>query len=347
VTAARTHESLLVASWNVCRDGDGRRDLLADLRPNLLCAQEVTAEAHRELLAATVDGQPLFDWGALSLELGPDFSGTSHSEQLGVGIYGYQVSKPLAMGIDPANPRPEKFVWARIQMPDAPDPLTVVSYHAAPGFPKPLSSLAAANWLAGKTGPVVVGMDTNSPCVDALNHDESQYYWLEHPHQNHEAALIGSRSQRIHGLEDVLRRYQDVAGLIHGDRAAVHNWVDEPRSEGGPLAPSYNRNTGQGKPVLSRYDSVWVSAEVELAINSSSVPVQYMWEGGTQVGRTHRYRPPGGSDHALVLAQVRPCYRGSPATLVAGRRTHLGRDERTRLSRCSRSVLEIGDGSLF
>jgi hypothetical protein len=150
-----------VATWNLARSGGtDRTDLLAAEGVELLCAQEVTARAHEEVLSSG-----LFDWGLLSLHHLGGARPANLREGLGVGVYGRSPMRVRASGILPAAARPEKMLFVEVELEGWGHPVAVVSCHAAPGHGKPVNTLQVAHWLELRTGPIIVGLDANSPKI--------------------------------------------------------------------------------------------------------------------------------------------------------------------------------------
>ena len=149
---------LRVATWNVNRSGGAdRQTLLAEHRPHLLCAQEVTWQAFDDLLASGT-----FDWAAFSLDHHPRPRGGGRSERLGVAVFGTAEIRLRASGILPWIARPEKLVHVLVDVAGWGTPITVASYHASPGEGKPECTLQVAHWLELTFGPAILGLDANT-----------------------------------------------------------------------------------------------------------------------------------------------------------------------------------------
>lgn len=271
---------LRVATWNLERRGTpDRRDLMESERLDLLLAQEVTASAYEAVAASG-----LFAWSAVSLHFEPRLVRNSRSERLGVAVFGGSNIQLRLSGILPWLERPEKLVHAAVKIPGWREPVTLASYHASPGDGKPECSLQVAHWLELQFGPAILGLDANSPDVDHPDHAQSVFHWQQEPFAHCEPALIGPASARRHRLEDALRRW---FGEHPDDLASI-----AAHSPSGPLACTYDRGAaGRFKP--SRFDSIWVSPEFQVDT------VQHLWDDVAGV-------PLGGSDHAMVVTELRP-----------------------------------------
>lgn len=270
--------ALRVATWNIARSGGpDRAAVIAAQRLDLLCAQEVTANAHVQLLAS---GE--FDWGLLSLDHRPRLSGSGGAERLGVAVYGRAGLRVRSSGVLDHLPRPEKFLFVDVEAEGWRHPVTVASYHAAPGPGKPESTLGVAHWLELQFGPAILGVDANSPSVDHPDHERSIYCWGQAPYTLMEPALIGPPSAVRHRLRDALR----LRLAAHPDEAA-------PLSDIGPLAITHDRDKRRAGHAPSRFDSLWVSPE--LAVGA----VEHLWDHDAGC-------PLGGSDHAMVVTTLSP-----------------------------------------
>lgn len=275
--------SIRAATWNLARSGGAdRTQLLADQHVELLCAQEVTRRAHDDILASGV-----FGWGLLSLDHRPRFSG-GNSEQLGVAIYGHTDLKVRASGIIAESERPEKFLHADLTVAGWRQPVSVASFHAAPGPGKPETTLRVAHWLEFQFGPSMMGLDANSPSVDHPDHEQSVFCWTQAPYSHFERALIGPPSARRHRLDDALR----VRLRHHPDEAS-------PLTDIGPLATTHDRDKTRTGHTPSRFDSIWVSPEFAVG------PVTHLWDHDTGRGL-------GGSDHAMVVTDLTPAVELRP-----------------------------------
>ena len=146
--SGRTHSpeprGVRIATWNLQRQGgDNRQALIRKHALDLLSAQEVTRSAYDDLMAAD-----LFVWGAFSLDHRPRLIRGSRSETLGCAVFGSSPRSIPRSGILPWLLRPEKFVFADVEVPGWHHPISVASYHASPGDGKAECSLQVADWLS-------------------------------------------------------------------------------------------------------------------------------------------------------------------------------------------------------
>lgn len=132
---------------------------------------------------------------------------------------------------------------------------------------------AIAGWLAGSDEPTIIGIDANTPRIDAINLSETCWW------NSGEERLLGPPDQRTHGLRDVFREWVERSperlDAIRTDRPD------------GPLAVSYRRGRGE-RAVDCRYDVILASPEIR------GEGAGYEYEGAVMAG----------SDHALVWADL-------------------------------------------
>ena len=263
---------LTVASWNL--DGwhtisDGQLELLDASGAGLLLAQEVTAASLERLREA--------GWvGASALELLAD----NHVERGGV--------RPrFACAV--LTRAPVVLVEAAV-LGDAPSPVrTLVStvevesqqVHAVSAALPPGSlwgrsakqgqARVLAEHLAGRAGPVVVGMDRNGPKFERW--DPADTVWWR------EDAPELFAADAAHGLADVLV-------TLHAHQPDRAGRARSVRPDG-PLAVSYVERRAN-PPVERRYDVILASRHWHVA------EVTYDYDGAVAAG----------SDHALVTARL-------------------------------------------
>ena len=155
--------------------------------------------------------------------------------------------------------------------------IRVCSFHARPatggrpgrppaGYARQLFHRVCAAWVAEQSGPVIFGVDANSPRVD---HPDPQRW---EPALAGDATLIGPAPE--HHLRDALHRWLD----DHPDELAR---IRAERPDG-PLAISYRLPGGAPR----RYDHLFVTDDI----------------GVDDI----RYRPPNrdGSDHGAIVADL-------------------------------------------
>jgi hypothetical protein len=286
---------LRVATWNVgSTNWSERSGALPAPNLDLLCAQEVTEARFDELL-----NRSEFDWGVLSLHHDLQLAGHSASERLGVAILGRSEVRLRSSRVLHHLPRPEKFVVASMEVEGWSKPVTVASYHAAPGPSKATSTLAVAHYFELLFGPAILGLDANSPEVDHPDHDHSVFYWRQAPYSRCEPALIGPPGKRRHRMEDAFRRW---LADNQSELAEIRR-----RNPDGPLAVTYDSAKRDQRFNPKRYDSIWVTPEFGVR------HVEHLWDGnaGPEGGA-----PVGGGDHAMVVAELTP--RAAVAPRVKG-----------------------------
>jgi hypothetical protein len=153
--------------------------------------------------------------------------------------------------------------------------ITFCSFHTPPGATwgriKPRTLKAIAEWLPAQQGPIVVGIDANTPKTDHPDAVRNEWWWAEEP------LLLGPTP--VHQLRDALRLWlegrPDMMAAIRAQRPH------------GPLAVSHVRGSGKTR-IACRYDFIYVSTH--LAVEA----VAYLHEEALEAG----------SDHALVVASL-------------------------------------------
>jgi hypothetical protein len=168
-------------------------------------------------------------------------------------------------------PLPERTLVVEVDVAD--DPFTVCSFHAPPGVNwkalKPQSLVALARWLSTRQGPLLVGMDANTPKTDHPDIHQNEWWWKEEP------LLLGA--QPLHHLHDALRVW-----LAAHPSEAEQLYALRPR---GPLAISHRR--GHTKTPC-RYDFISTTPDF------TPTSIDYLYNEAIQAG----------SDHALVVADL-------------------------------------------
>lgn len=274
-----------VATWNT-RFGRAHDLLIAGRGIDLLCLQEATA--------ATVErfGEH-FDWAF-----------HAHDPELLEGVEPCAQHAPAVLGRSPfaATPRPpmrhlvapDKLVVVDVGVVGTPSFFAVASYHAhngkkgVDGCDKPRLTMQVGEWLAGEWGPVILGMDANSPWVDHPDPAQVEccFAWLGP--RRFERHLLGPEA--THGLGDVLRTWL----ADHPDEMAR---VRRDRPDG-PLAISHRSGKKDGHPGNPRrYDHIYAT-RTDFRVNH----VEYLYDEGCAAG----------SDHALVIADLVCDVEGHP-----------------------------------
>jgi hypothetical protein len=169
-----------VVSWNVAfRNNAAARQgkLLQKLAPDLMLLQEINRSSI-EILAEEAGA----DWLVPAVDLRVAELGESAVLSRGVAIAGRGELGRAWLPIEVAMPERVLAVEACIDG----SPVTAVSYHAPPGVTwglvKPRQAVAAAAWLAGLPGPVVLGEDADRrsrirPHPNALAHRRPEAVW--------------------------------------------------------------------------------------------------------------------------------------------------------------------------
>jgi len=191
-------------------------------------------------------------------------------------------------------PRPQRGLWVSATTPTLGE-VTLVSWHcenAAGGDDQQRRKMAAyramSQWLADRTGTVVLGADLNTwrDPVDLQPADPDDEFFEEH-------RFVGP--DPAHGLVDAHRRRLDTDGGIEEARV--------PAPEG-PLAVSYVLADGVGH----RMDRIFVSPGLDVRASGYDL----------DAGRT------AGSDHALHHADlVRPAAGVDSGTHASSSHEHL------------------------
>lgn len=258
------------ASWNVNNRILTVRhlDLLRQASTDILALQEVSARFHAALTASD-----LFGWSASSLALRPHQEGEGRSRRLGCSLFGREPLRLADSSLVPGLVFPERALVARLVAPG--HRVTACSFHTPPGASwgevKPQTLKAIARWLASQSGPLIVGIDANTPKTDHPDLSRSEWWWPD------EALLLGPAP--LHGLKDALRLHLDAHSEV-----LAHAVATRPN---GPLAVSHVRGNGR-KRTECRYDFIYVSPGVRVH------HVEYVFDQSVR----------SVSDHALVVADL-------------------------------------------
>ena len=267
---------LRVVDWNL--DGftglDAKLELLERMSWDVCLLQEVTADSWANLR----------DLGTAACWAGDHLPALATPPRYRSAIVvrsGWQLHDA---GVVDDVPSPERTAVATLERDGL--QVTVASLALPPGVTwgdagKGRQADRIACWLRACRGPVVVGIDVNTPKWDRPELAACEWW------NDQEPLLLGE--ERIHDLRDV---YRDALARDPQRRAAV--LADAPE---GPLATSHVRGRGAGR-VACRYDHVLASPEFAV------LEVDYRWEEAVAAG----------SDHALVVATLstEPCdQRGS------------------------------------
>lgn len=277
MTTTGQQREFTAITWNVAgRLKPAMIELLQSLRPDVAFLQEVKAE-HWPALKRALDAD-----GLMGLEVRPRLEGEGGARALGAAL---AVRRPLTLQAGSVIEQ-EGFAWPErgvtgVAALDADHPpLRLVSYHALHGGHrqrKPETSFALAKWLVDQEGPVILGMDANSPDVDHPDESLIKAHWNQTATRALERALVGPAGERPHRLQDVwrthLRDRPDLASAI-----ATENPL-------GPLAVTHR--TGRHPKQSRRYDHIWATPDLDV------LEVRHLEEGFT-----------AGSDHAVVWVRL-------------------------------------------
>lgn len=287
---------LRAVTWNLqFRVGDSARrqgELLGSLvpAPDIVLLQEVNRRAIETL--CVIAG---LTWFRCAVDIRVAEPDDTPVRRRGVAIAG-RGEAPFTTHLRLDVPLPERILVAKIPTPGG--TLTVISYHAPPGVnwheKKPQQAVAFARWLATVKGPVVLGIDANTPRVDAIDFVDTRTHWHTGMRKLKGAPgddlLVGPN--RIHKLDDALRRW--LANHPH-DLEQIRQVRPF-----GPLAVSHRTGRRKTHPGTDRrFDSIWVSPEIEVR----------------NVGYLDEEALAAGSDHAAVVADLVLHNRGIASSL--------------------------------
>jgi hypothetical protein len=284
--------SFTAMSWNIDARGDGletRIGALAQFTTDVVLLQEVPRRSGVALSNATG-----FAWAELAVMHSEPSAGPS--ARLGTAILGSDrvhlrevgqipeerfIEAGVRAGLSEAEVRDRtgwfhRNLYADVEIDGV--TLRVCSFHARPatggrpgrpplGYARQLFHRVCADWLAEHPGPMLFGVDANSPYVD---HPDPAHW---QPSMAGDATLIGPQPR--HHLTDALYRWLD-----EHPEELEHVRTKHPE---GPLAISYV-TSGAGRPV--RYDHLFVTDDLRV--------------------ENITYRSPGadGSDHGAVIARL-------------------------------------------
>jgi len=168
-------------------------------------------------------------------------------------------------------PSPERTLAATVDVGGS--RFTAASLALPPGVnwgpAKPRQALLLARWLAERAGPVIFGIDANTPKTERADLAANTWWHAD------EARLLGV--ERRHDARDVYRDYLHATGALPAAGSQ------------GPLAVSFERHGGRGRRVPCRYDAIYATPEWHV----DDAAYHY------NAGRT------AGSDHGYVTATLR------------------------------------------
>lgn len=267
--------TLTFGTWNVnARTGailPLHLDLFTRTGVDLLALQEVTEPYYRAIAQELGDERV-----AYSLAIEPPEPGAPRNRRLGCAIA--SLNPNFAIGdayLVRTTVCPERALVARVT--HSGNELTVGSFHSPNGSTwgrnKALWFSDVTRWVNSQTGPVIFGIDANTPKNANLPDDDPRKWWAEDSHPS-----VGNAARSLVG---------DLPGhTLRGAWRAVH-----PEAETMPT--SYNRDNRRIKrPELAcTYDFVFTSAELP------PLSCDYHYEEVTQASIPL-------SDHALVVATL-------------------------------------------
>ncbi|MGH7230399.1 MAG: endonuclease/exonuclease/phosphatase family protein [Nitrospiraceae bacterium] len=257
------------ASWNVdsFKAISNQLSLISRTNAHVVALQEVTPVFFNNLSLLKE-----YDWAVYSLSLRPPQPGEGRRRGLGTVLLGRSPFEMRSFRLLHSAPVPERTLIAELKTPIG--TVTTCSFHIPPGVNwgtvKTEQFRSISTWLGEQQGPVIVGMDANSPKVDHPDHACNQWW------RDGESLVLSSTP--MHGLRDVLRDY-----LLNNPQEFDRIVQLRPT---GPLAVSYDR--GKRSPIPCRYDFILASSKFSVA------KVSYDYDAAREAG----------SDHSMVVARL-------------------------------------------
>jgi exonuclease III len=195
-----------IASWNV----NGRKsavrhcEFIRKTQPHLLALQEVTLSFFQSIM-----GSPMFEWGIHSITLRPSLRSEGRRRGLGTALLGRAPFFFKDAALLSSVPAPERALITDVDSPEG--VIKVCAFHVPPGatWGGPMKSQTFrgfAEWLREQSGPVLVGMDANTPKLDHPTHSLNEWW------RKDEDLLLGATA--THGLSDALRTHLSANGEI-------------------------------------------------------------------------------------------------------------------------------------
>ena len=263
-----------VGSWNL-KFGQADSGLIADRGLDLLMIQEVKPDSFQRFLKHFSGGVHAMD---SSLSDAPPAAGH------GVALLWSDRFELCDSFLPKHMIRPHQFLVCDLAFVKHAGFFQACSFHGMngeqgdDGFDKPRFTMQVAKWLEDQQGPVIIGMDANSPEVDHPDfaRTECHFDWLGP--RNFERSLLGPDAR--HRLVDVYRTW------LEQDPKRMKQVIKE-RPEG-PLAISHRSGSKKaGKP--RRYDHILATRG-----DFQVVEAAYEYDGAIAMK----------SDHALVTATL-------------------------------------------
>ena len=269
-------KSLRVGSWNT-RFGSADPSFVVPHELDLLLLQEMTPNAFEAFRECFADG--VHSIGPVLYPNGPP---------AGHGVAVLWSSRLAGRGarVLPYLVAPHRFLVCDLAFTERRGYFQACAYHALngeqgeDGFDKPRMTYQVARWLEEQPGPVILGMDANSPDVDHPDFARTRCHfdWLGPRHL--ERALLGPEAK--HRCRDVYRSLVDAKPQLLAEIVSA-------RSDG-PLAVSHRAGRNEhraGDP--QRFDHIFATWP-DFGVKDAG----YDYEGACDAG----------SDHALVVAEL-------------------------------------------
>lgn len=254
---------LKIIDWNICglaAEGQARKaEALRELNWDLCLLQDATRDSVEDFAQAVGAADAV----SVQRHLSDDVLGTR-----GLTYFCAMLVRSTLRVIRTSTlavPSPERALTVVLDMEGR--RFTAASAALPPGSnwgpAKGRQALLIARWLAERSGPVVLGIDANTPKVE--HPDLAQNVWWEEG----EKELLGV--DRLHDARDVYRDYLESRGGLAG----------RPTDE--PLATSFERHGGAGVRVACRYDAIYATPEWDVREAS------YHYKEGRDAGSDHGY----------------------------------------------------------
>lgn len=284
---SNTARQLRIADWNLRYTNKSERlgDFLASFHPDVCTFQEVTPYLFERLCRALPEFTAIF-----SLDMRPPKKSEGRKRSLGCAIFAapeYSLHRSYLLDV----PFPERTAVAELS--GANGSLTVASIHAPPGVShgklKPETFIRVADWISITSGPILFGIDANTPKFDRWDHSLNEWWWKDEP------ILFGDTPH--HHLQDLFRLYLDENPKIAKKfrKARPH----------GPLAVTHRRGSKEDNRIDCRYDLIYGTDHFR--------PVHF----------DHPFQDSikAGSDHSIVVADLEISTK-SPKVYIASKTKH-------------------------
>lgn len=267
-------------NWRTGATATAQGEYLGRLGPDVALLQGVNVRALPDVAAAAGAR-----WYRCSLDLREPMPSDDRKRERCCAAIGWGPA-PESARLVTELPVAERALVTRVAPTSASPPVACVSYHAPAGVTfggrvKARQAALLADWLAGQSGPVVVGAQANTPEVDHPDFARTQVHvrsgYEDLDEGRGEDVMFGP--EKSHELTDAFRRWL-------ADNPEEHERIRRERPEG-PLAVSHYTGFGRGTNPR-RYDTIWVSDHFAVT------HVAYHYEEACAVG----------SDHAAVVVDL-------------------------------------------